>query len=280
MPAGPMIRAWALLPLQRVPMRSFVTALLLASLAAGCRQERTATLTLRAPSLDAADTSAWAPHEREVPLRLGVKGTLTVSTDVEQLATGGIELHARVDMEATVTLEDRPCGVGVRVASARVRLSPDVPGRAREIERALAGTSGAVTMVEGALRFEPQPPAPAGDLLAAVPWLFAGALCGERLQVPALAGRVELGVSVATERRSEGPRLATRLRFEGATGGGRSADVTGRTLGSAQVVTDGEGVVQTADATVSALFEARQAAEGVTVQQLQTTTARFVAEVP
>lgn len=266
---------------------------LLAATAVGCREGATPVLTLRAPTLEATpDTAGWAAPPGEAPaLRLGgVAGTLTVVHEVEQLATGGIELHARVEIEASVTLDERPGGVTVRVESARVRMAPIVEGRPKEVEATLAGATGAVFTEGGTLRFDPpDPSAPIGALLRALPWLLPGAFGDGRMAVPAPVpgGTLTLDVAVETEGRGAKDGLhAVRVRFEGAAAAGAAAmgPIGGPSAGmkgGAQLVTDAQGSLKSADAAVNTLTTARAADTAANpdlhVQQLLTTTARFSA---
>lgn len=256
-----------------------------------CKAEPLPTLELHAPEMaPAIATTEWPPAAAAPPPATAdaVKGTLTIKNEVEQVGTGGIELHARVEVVAHVTLTAGGGAVRARVESAEVKMTPPVGDRSKALAAALAGQNVAAIAQEGRVRLEPADPrAPAAELARALTWLLPRALGpdGGSLAVPLQlpGGDATLAIELKADGHGQKDgRHAARTNISGtATGAARAplGAVQAAAQGWAQEITSPDGALVAADGAITVRLEAAGAGED-TVRQLTTTTVSFAAEAP
>lgn len=266
----------------------------------GCKSEPVAVLLLRAPETKpSVQTNAWPAPGGDLlapPPVEGVAGTLTVLQEVEQVGTGGIELHARTEITAQARLVAADGAILLHVDAAEVKMTPPVAGRQEAVAKALTGVECAARLDGGRVRFEPtDATSPATELARALPWLLPralGATLPSRLSVPVPvpAGSVPLTVTVElTGRGEKDGQRAVRLSFAGeGTGDGTAmapmGDVSATAAGWSQQIVDADGRLVAADGAITVRLEASasdpKADPALSVQQLVTTTATFTAGAP
>lgn len=159
-------------------LKSLTLAALL--LCGACKSERVVPLDLPEPTLPAArEVEGWAKPSSPAPTQLaipsdGVAMRLHVTTEVEQRATSSMELHAVVEITATVTLAGTDDGaITMTVDKPKVRLTPPVEGQAAAVEKALTGAKGKLVRANHTVRFESSPESDVvDDLLRALSFML------------------------------------------------------------------------------------------------------------